>query len=447
MSVPRVLLIPTHRTGLADAVAAAIAEIVTAQGREVRYHHLGPLAPMSAWDRWEGAVFIDPALSGEDALVGLYGVAVRHADLSLLSSTVGLLDRQEGVSWVPADVARLLDCPVVVLMDCRGWGPGIRVLATGIKAHMESLDLAGAILAGIADREHCELLRTVLAEEGIKVAGCLFAGQGLDWDAAPPAAWGLPLAPDTLEAVARQVDVDGLVSMAGHRGFIPAPGWLSDRIPDGPVVAVASGKGFTPWSRDSIEVLRAAGAQVRRLDLVDDAALPPATAGLVLAGTLWPDIVPDVAMNTRLLNDIACQVRGGLPTLALGGGMMVLLRKLQDTLGRTSELAGVIDAEAEILWDLEDPAYVEVLSERDNLALARGEKAIGWVLSEMELSGAGEGWDSPLLLRGSGETPARREGAGTDSLLCTPVMLHLAADREIAPRFMRRCAEYAASQA
>jgi cobyrinic acid a,c-diamide synthase len=152
-------------------------------------------------------------------------------------------------------------------------------------------------------------------------------------------------------------------------------------------------------------------------------------------------------MNTRLLNDIACQVRGGLPTLALGGGMMVLLRKLQDTLGRTSELAGVIDAEAEILWDLEDPAYVEVLSERDNLALARGEKAIGWVLSEMELSGAGEGWDSPLLLRGSGETPARREGAGTDSLLCTPVMLHLAADREIAPRFMRRCAEYAASQA
>lgn len=447
MSVPRVLLIPTHRTGLADAIAAATAEIVTAQGREVRYHHVGPLAPISAWDRWEGAVFVDPTLSGEDALVALYGVAVRHADLSLLSSSVGLLDRQDGVSWVPADVARLLDCPVVVVMDCRGWGPGIRVLATGIKAHMKSLDLAGVVLTGVADREHCGLLRAVLADEDIKVAGCLFEGQDLGWDTAPPAAWGLPLAPALLETVARQVDVGALVSMAGNRGFIPVPGWLPDRGGDGPVVAVASGKGFTPWSRDSIEVLRAAGAQVRRLDLVGDEALPPGTAGLVLAGTLWPDVLPDIALNTGLLNDVASQVRSGLPTLALGGGMMVLLRRVQDTLGRTSELAGVIDAEAEILWDLEEPVYVDVLSERDNLVLAKGEKTTGWVFTEIELSGAGNGRDSPLLLQASGNVPARREGAGTDSLLCSPAMIHLAVEPEMARRLVHRCAEYASGRA
>ena len=446
MSVPRVLLIPTHRTGLADAIAAAAAEIVTAQGRQVRYHHVGPLAPMSAWDRWEGAVFIDPALSGEEALLGLYDVAVRHADLSLLSSTAGLLDRQEGASWVPADVARLLDCPVVVLMDCGGWGAGIKVLVTGIKTHLRSLDLAGAILSGVADRDHCDLLGKVFAEEGIKVAGCLFEGQGLAWDAVPPGAWGLPLPQELLEAVARQVDVDSLVSVAGHRGFLSAPSWLSDRGANGPVVAVASGKGFTPWSRDSIEVLRAAGAQVRRLDLVDDTALPPGTAGLVLAGTLWPETVPDIALNTGLMSDIGAQVRSGLPTLALGEGMMILLSRVQDSLGRTSELAGVIDAEAEILWDLQDPAYVEVLAERDNLILAKGDKITGWVVSETELSGSGAAWDSPLVLRGSGSVPARREGAGTDSLLCSPVMIHLAADREIGPRFVRRCAAYPAGR-
>ena len=141
----------------------------------------------------------------------------------------------------------------------------------------------------------------MFAEEGIPVAGCLFEGQGLGWDStAPPGAWGLPLPPDLLEAVARQVDVDGLWSLAGQRGFLSAPNWLSDRGADGPVVAVASGKGFTPWSRDSIEVLRSAGAQVRRLDLVEDSALPPGTAGLVLAGTLWPETIPDIAMNTAL---------------------------------------------------------------------------------------------------------------------------------------------------
>ena len=352
MSVPRVLLIPTHRTGLADAIAAAVAEIVTAQGQEVRYHHVGPLAPMSAWDRWEGAVFMDPGLSGEEALLGLYDVAVRHAGLSLLSSRAGLLDGQEGVSWVPTDLARLLDCPVVVVMDCRGWGTGVRVLTSGIKTHLKPLNLAAAILSGVADREHCNLLRKVLAEENIPVAGCLFEGEGLGWDATPPGAWGLPLPSDLVDAVARQVDIGGLLSLAGQRGFLSTPNWLSDRGGEGPVVAVAGGKGFTPWSRDSIEVLRSAGAQVRRLDLVEDSFLPPESAGLVLAGTLWPETIPDIGMNTALLQDIAQQVTRGLPTIALGGGMLVMIDKLQDTLGRTSELAGVIRVQGEILWDL-----------------------------------------------------------------------------------------------
>ncbi len=166
MSVPRVLLIPTHHTGLANAIAAAVAEIVTAQGREVRYHHVGPLAPVSAWDRWEGAVFVDPALTGDEALLSLYDVAVRHADLSLLSSCTGLLDRPDGISWSPADVADLLDCPVVVVLDCRGWGTGLKVLASGLKAHLKHANLAGAILSGVADREHCAQLRRVLAERG-----------------------------------------------------------------------------------------------------------------------------------------------------------------------------------------------------------------------------------------------------------------------------------------
>ena len=123
--------------------------------------------------------------------------------------------------------------------------------------------------------------------------------------------------------------------------------------------------------------------------------------------------------------------------------MLVLLQRVQDTLGRTSELSGVIPSQAEILWDLESPAYVEVYSERDNLLLTKGERRTGWVLTETDLSGAGEGWDSPLRLRSSESALETSEGAGTDSLLSSPVMLHLAAGGEMAPRFVGRCAEHA----
>ncbi len=444
MSIPRVLLVPTHHTGLADAVAATVAEIATGRGQQARYHHLGPLSPLSCWDRWEGAAFIDPALCDREAVLGLYDVATRGATLSLLSSTVGLLDRQDGVSWLPADVARLLDCPVVVVLDCRAWGTGIRILASGLRALLANTNLAGVLLSGVADRDHLAVLKQELSEDDLPVVGCLFEGDGPGWDAVPPGAWGLPLETSLLDAVSRQVDIGGLASLAGQRGFLSSQSWLTDRGADGPVVAIAGGKGFTPWSRDSIEVLRAAGAQIRRLDLLEDSELPAGTAGLIMAGTLWPAALPDIAMNTALLGTIRERITDGLPALALGGGTLLLLDSVQDSLGRRSDLAGVIPAEGEILWDLEEPAYVEVAAGEDNLLLAKGEAVTGWALTEAEITDPGTGWSFPLTVRGRGAADERPAGAAAGSLLSSQVFVHLASSPGMASRFVRRCAAYAA---
>jgi cobyrinic acid a,c-diamide synthase len=442
VSVPRVLLVPTHRTGLANAMAAAVAEILTAQGLRVRYHHLGPLTPTSSWDRWEGASFLDPALYDDDTLLALYDVATRGATLSLLSSSRGILDASPGVDWLPTYVARLLDCPVVVVMDCRGWGTGIRALVSGLKAHLLDLNFAGALLTGVSDRDHFEVLRAILSDEGIATVGCLFDGDGPAWDSTAPGPWGLPLDSSLLEAVARQVDTAELQTVAGQRGFLSSQNWITDRGSGGPLVMVAGGKGFTPWSRDSIEVMRSAGAQIRRLDLLEDGALPDEACGLILAGTLWPASLTDVALNRPLCRDLRLRISEGLPTIAMGGGMLTLLGKVQDSLGRTVELTDVLPAEGEILWDLEEPTYVRVTAERDSLLLPRGETTMGWVGTEAEILYPAGGWDPPLTVREVGETVGQGEGAGTSSLLCTRVFIHFAARPDMAARFVAQCAAY-----
>jgi cobyrinic acid a,c-diamide synthase len=446
MSIPRLLLAPSHRTGLANAVAAALSEIVTAQGRKVRYHHLGPLSPGACWDRWEGTAFLDPDLYDEETLLRLYDVATRSAQLSLLSASSGVLDRRDNAHWRPADIARLLDCPVVLVLDCRRWGAGIQALVGGLKKHLSALNLAGVMLSGVGGRDHYEVLRDALAAEDMPVVGCLYEGDGPGWDTPAPGAWGLPLDQSLLEAVERQVDVGALVDMAGQRGFLSSHNPLTDRGSEGPLVVVAGGAGFTPWSRDSIEVLRASGARVRRLDLIEDEVLPTDAAGLVLAGTVWPSTLLDIAINRSLLVDVRTRIAAGLPTLALGGGFLILLSKVQDSLGRTVDLAGVLPGEGEILWDLEDPAYVEVTAARDNPLLEKGQKASGWVMTDVEVIDPAPTWEPPLQLRGMGDSGEQREGAGTRTLLCSRALIHLAGAPGLAAHFVQECAVYASGR-
>jgi len=469
MSIPRVLLAPTHRSSIANAVAAGVAELLAARGERVRYHHLGPLAPGSVWDRWAGAVFLDPGLYDETTLLSLYEIATRNATFSLLSCSRGLLDTQEGVFWTPLEVAKTLDCPVIVLVDCRDWAEGIRIIGSGLRACTASVDLAGVVLTGVAESEHFRVLKEHLAKEGLKVVGCLFAGDGPGWGDSPPGAWGVPLDKELLSSLARQVDLQGLVALGGRRGFLPSRGWPEKHEDQKPLVAVAGGNGFTLWSRDSVEVLRAAGAEVCRLDLLGDSKLPEGVSGLVLAGTLWPSSFPDVSLNVVLLGAIREAVERGMPTVALGGGLLLLLRRVQDTIGRSCDMAGVIEAEAEVVWDLEEPVYVELAAASDGLLLAENDRVLGWTFAEVEISSPGDSasprdsWAPAFWAKEPGHIgglsasggsrrqpggiyPGRTdvpEGFSSASLLGSRFFVHLASVPGMAARFVERCKAFA----
>ncbi|MCJ7795166.1 MAG: hypothetical protein MUQ56_00080, partial [Thermoleophilia bacterium] len=262
MSAPRILLAPTHRTGLAGFLAAGIAEIVGAGRRQVRFHHLGAVSPAAAWDRWEGSSFLDPALYDAETLAALYERTVRGADLSVLTTSHGVIDDVSPGPWSPAGVARALDCPLALVLDCRGWGSGISALVKGFDDRLSGVNLAGLVLTGVRDHDHREVLRRALSGAPAPVVGCAYQGDGPGWDTPAPGPSGLPLTSELIETVHRHVDAAGLETLAGQRGFLAGGTSPPERRETGPLVALAGGRGFTAWSRDSIDALRAAGLRL-----------------------------------------------------------------------------------------------------------------------------------------------------------------------------------------
>jgi cobyrinic acid a,c-diamide synthase len=281
--------------------------------------------------------------------------------------------------------------------------------------------------------------------------GCLYAGDaaevGLSWEGRAPGAWGGPLSEDVLSVVFQHVDVPGLEALAGQRGFLPGTGHRGDahgeERAEAPLVLVAGGRGFTPWSRDGVEVLRAAGARVRRLDLMDDDSLPEEAAGLVIAGHLWPDSLGELAQNYSLMRHLRVRVADGLPTLALGGGALYFLKRLQDASGRSHELAGILPGTAELIGDLDDVGYFEVRAERDTVLLREGETVVGWVANDAEIQESPISRNFPLSIGAPGWAQRQLEGAATGDLLCSRVFVHLASQPLAAARFVAACARFA----
>lgn len=448
MSASRILLAPTHRTGAAMAIAAALAEIVGKQKRNVRYHTIGATCPAGVWDRWEGASFLDPGLYDVAQMVKLYEAIVRGADLSLLAAERGVLDAVDERGWTPADVARALDCPIVLVVDCRGWGAGLGGLVEGFRTRLGAHGLAGLLLTGLRDKRHREVIRKALLGSNVPVVGCIYEGDGPSWDSVAPGPWGVPLGPEFVEAVHRQVDSPGLEGLAGQRGFLAGasigPG--DRQSPDGPLVLVAGGWGFTPWSRDSIELLRLAGSRVMRLDLAHDERLPDETAGVIVAGHLWTDALPELAGNYSLMRDIRVRASEGMPLLALGGGMLYTMRRVQDERGRSFELAGLLPAEAEVVGVMEEPNYLDIEVKRDCLLFAEGERLVGWLATDAEIMEAPASRSYPFVVSAADWDAPLSEGAAVLNLLCSRVLVHLASVPQSTRRFVAACGRYRDSQ-
>jgi cobyrinic acid a,c-diamide synthase len=125
-------------------------------------------------------------------------------------------------------------------------------------------------------------------------------------------------------------------------------------------LAVGWGPPIEPLALENFDLLQAMGLDLVPLHVARDRELPPEVSGLLLCGQVDEQQLDAFAANTGLHEALALAIEDGLPTLALGGGALLLLRRLADSRGRSHDLAGVLPAEAELLECYERPRYLSV---------------------------------------------------------------------------------------
>jgi cobyrinic acid a,c-diamide synthase len=290
---------------------------------------------------------LDAFLSGPELIAPLFAHGAEGAEIAVIEGVMGLFDGASGRGELAstAHVAKLLDAPVVLVVDAKAIARSAAALVHGFASYDPELRLAGVILNRVGSAWHEELLREAI--EGVPVLGAIHRRDGL---ATPERHLGLvPAAEREVHAraaidemaavVGASCDLDALLAVARSAPLLDAEAWAPE-MESGPSVrvAVAGGPAFSFRYEENLELLCAAGAELVVLDPLADEALPEGTDALYLGGGFPEVFGEELSANAPLRADIAA-FDG--PVVAECGGLLYLSRSLD---GRP--MCGVLDAEA-----------------------------------------------------------------------------------------------------
>ncbi|MGX7680112.1 cobyrinate a,c-diamide synthase [Jatrophihabitans sp. DSM 45814] len=364
--IPRVVIAAAGSGQGKTSVATGLLAALRLRGLNVSGHKVGPdyIDPgYHALAAGRPGRNLDPWLVGEENIrpMFVHGASTPElADLAVIEGVMGLFDGAVGHGSFAstAHVATLLQAPVVLVVDASAVGRSAAALVHGFATFDPTVRLAGVILNRVGSERHEQIMRSAMDEVGVPVVGVVHRQERL---ATPARHLGLvPVAERTVEAtetvaalgavVASGVDLEAVIRIASSAPELPAVGASAEdsvaRAAEPevrPVIAVAGGPAFTFGYTETIELLTAAGAEVRTFDPIHHDRLPPGTAGLIIGGG-FPEVYAEaLSANTALRAEVRELIARDVPISAECAGLLYLTRSLDQY-----PMVGVLDAESEM---------------------------------------------------------------------------------------------------
>jgi cobyrinic acid a,c-diamide synthase len=440
VDIPRIVVAGTHSGVGKTTITSGLMAALSSSGFRVAPFKVGP-------------DFIDPSyhtlaagrpgrnldafLSGPELIGPLFAHGVQGADIAVIEGVMGLFDGKGGGDLAStALVARLLEAPIVLVVDARAMSRSVAAIVHGFTTFDPKVRVAGVVLNRVGSTSHETMLREALKPLGIPVLGVLRRDDQIQ---TPDRHLGLvPVAERREEAarsldvlgmmISRSLDLDGIVRLARSAGSLEVEAWSPetrdlDRY-EVTRVAVATGPSFSFLYRENLELLEGAGAEVVTFDPTTDEDLPSGTDALYLGGGFPETYAEALSMNGRMREKVRRFAKSGRPVVAECGGLLYLVRELDG-----HPMCGVLDVEA-------------TMTDRLALGYREARALMHSPLAERGTSVHGHEFHYSAVEPGAGEKPAwelvgrGQEGFVTGGVHASYLHTHWAATPELPRRLV-----------
>ncbi len=458
VSIPRLVVAAAASSAGKTTVATGLMAALAAQGDAVAGFKVGPdfIDPgYHSLATGRPGRNLDPVLTSEELVrrLFLHGAATpAPADIAVVEGVMGLFDGRlaGGGFGSTAHVARLLEAPVLLVVDAAGSSRTAAAAALGLRDFDPLVRVAGVVVNRVASPGHGKELSDVFEAAGLPVLGLIPKSGTIH---APSRHLGLVPAAErgesraTVEAlaghIAAHVDLEAARGLAASAPDLTATPWRPEdvvgRVVGNPLVGVLAGRAFTFRYAETTELLLAAGCRIVEIDPMCDDALPAGVSALYIGGG-FPEVhATELGGNHRLRADIAQAIADGLPTVAECAGQLYLGRHLDG-----HPMVGALDASARMTPRL-TLGYRTAVAPADTLLARAGEEVTGHEFHRTLTTppaGTAPAWAWNDKTDGFSLDPS---GRGASTVHASYLHVHWAGHPRLAGRFAEAAADFARS--
>ncbi|MBZ8181314.1 cobyrinate a,c-diamide synthase [Oscillatoria salina] len=395
---------------------------------------------------------LDPVLTSEAYVQQCFARHSSDVDYALVEGVMGLFD---GISWgevgdfaSTAHIARLLDLPVLLVLDCSKLSGSIAAIAHGFRTFDPRVKIAGVVLNQVGSDRHLQLLKNALEPLHLPILGVFYREQciripdrhlGLVPAAEIP---GMQRLFDQLNSLAEEhFDWERLLPLLKATPLTPTPPLLSgvggkpkkDKIK----IAVAGDRAFNFYYQDNLDILIALGAELIFWSPLADTKLPPGIQGLYFGGGFPEVFASELANNKNARHAVKKAIAAGITTYAECGGLMYLCEQIIDFDGQAWDMVGILPNKAVMSKKL-TLGYRQATALENTFLFPAGTQITGHEFHRSRLKITTQ---KPLfkVTTYHPQTPAILEGFTQKNLHASYLHLHFGTHQQIPQQFLINC--------